>query len=165
MAGNIPEDHLTGTTRRLKPMKDGRNHRKLVINPPVVPFNSDDPYVVPPAAGFIRMKVREVALARHCVVPYGIHKGEANLSAITRGTGLAWTTVQELANNPSDIRGMKLETLARLCAFFQCSPGDLMEYVQYTGKSKPRVERPILDIVEEDDSDIQPVISSGVSRW
>lgn len=165
MSGNIPEDHLTGTTRRLGRMKDGRGFRKTIVNPPVVPFDSANPYTIPPAKGYIRMKLRDVAVARGCVVPYGTHKGEANLSAITRGTGLAWTTIQELANNSNEIRGMKLETLARLCAFFQCNPGDLMEYVQYTGESKPRVERQILDIVEDDDSDIEPVVSTGISRW
>jgi DNA-binding Xre family transcriptional regulator len=164
MAGSIPDERMTGTTKRLKPMKDGRNHRRLVVNPPVTPFDSENPYTIPPAAGYIRMKLRDVALARGCIVPNGTHKGEANLSAITRGTGLAWTTVQELAGNPNDIRGIKLETIARLCAFFQCTPGDLMEYVQYTGK-RPRVERQILDIVEEDDSNIEPVVSTGISRW
>jgi DNA-binding Xre family transcriptional regulator len=146
--------------------KGGRpkGHKVVTINPtnpPVKPFGT------PESSGYIRVRIREVAVNRGCVVMYGEHRGEANLSAIARGAGLAWTTVNVLANNGNNISGLKLETIARLCAFFQCSPGELLEYVQYEGVGRPpTVATPILNVVddEEETADIIP-LEMGVSKW
>jgi DNA-binding Xre family transcriptional regulator len=142
-----------------------RRAAMVTIDPPVVSFDKTNPYPVPGMRGFIRLKIKEVAVERNCIVPYGAHRGEANLSAIMRGTGLAWTTVYQLANNPDAVNGLKMETLARLCAFFQCNVGDILEYVQYPGEQKPPAPViPIMNIVDEDDDSFEPVVS-GVSRW
>jgi DNA-binding Xre family transcriptional regulator len=154
-----------GQSRPIQRKRSARGYRQLTINPPVTPMDPAAPYIVPAASGYIRFKIKEVALAKGCVVPSGPHRGEANLSAITRGSGLAWTTVQSLANNADNISGLKLETVARLCAFFQCAPGDLMEFVQYTGRTRPHIPAPVMNIIEDDDSDIMPVPTKGVSQW
>jgi DNA-binding Xre family transcriptional regulator len=149
----------------VKRKRGGRKGSQVVqinpVNPPVRPFGT------PESSGYIRVRIKEVAVNRGCVIMYGEHRGEANLSAIARGAGLAWTTVNTLANNGSNISGLKLETIARLCAFFQCSIGEILEYVQYEGLGRPpAIPSPILNIVEEEDAsaDIQP-LTIGVSRW
>jgi len=47
--------------------------------------------------------------------------------SITAATGIFSSTLTKLANNKADLLGVS--TLDRLCAFFDCQPGDLLVYV------------------------------------
>lgn len=148
------------------PRRRGRRPKGAVavtvspVNPAVRPFG------YPESSGYIRLRIREVAVQRGCVVMYGEHRGEANLSAISRGAGLAWTTVQTLANNGSNIAGVKLETIARLCAFFQCSVGEIMEYVPYVGERPPQVAPAIRDFCHDpvEQEEVVP-FRPGFPKW
>jgi DNA-binding Xre family transcriptional regulator len=161
------EDRSAGITRTSVKARGMRREDRLVsVNPPVTPLDPEESLVIPPVHGYIRLRLKEVAVARGCIVPYGAHRGEANLSAIMRGTGLAWTTVWQLANNPDSISGMKLETIARLCAFFQCTVGDLLEFRKFPHRTlKPKnPPAPIMNIIDDDDESNEPVVT-GLSRW
>jgi putative transcriptional regulator len=46
---------------------------------------------------------------------------------ITRATGIYNTTLTRLANDKAELIGKS--TMNRLCAFFDCQPGDLFIYV------------------------------------
>jgi putative transcriptional regulator len=47
---------------------------------------------------------------------------------ITRATGIYNTTLTRLANDKAELIGKS--TMDRLCAFFDCQPGDLFVYVR-----------------------------------
>jgi len=46
---------------------------------------------------------------------------------IQRKTGIATSTLSSLANN--EVRRYDANTLSRLCDYFQCEVGDLIEYI------------------------------------
>jgi putative transcriptional regulator len=53
--------------------------------------------------------------------------GRITYSDITRGTGIYNTTLTKLANDKAELIGKS--TMDRLCAFFDCQPGDLFIHV------------------------------------
>lgn len=81
-----------------------------------------------PAPGNIRFRVSEVARERGVVHPRGQYANQVNMVAIARGTDLAYTTVLSYVNTPNDVAMIYMDTLARLCDFLRCTPGDLMQY-------------------------------------
>lgn len=109
-----------------------------------------------PPGGYIRFRVAEVALDNGVVLQGGPHKGQPNLSAISRGTDLAYTTVSPLLRSPDDIKAISLETLARLCDYFQCVPGDILEYVP---NATPSLTPP------SPESGDREAVGKGVSSW
>lgn len=104
----------------------------------------DDPNYVPdtslpPLRGKVRIRLDEVAKRRGLILNQGRFKGTVNLSAIQRGTGMAYATVYKLLRQPDELTSVSLETLARLCEFFRCTPGDLLVW-------EPRAEKPDTNI-------------------
>lgn len=82
-----------------------------------------------PPAGRIRLKIHEVAQEKGFVVPNGPFQGDANTTAVTRGSRLSYSTVWPLLKHPEKVERIHLETIAELCAVLDCQPGDLMEYI------------------------------------
>jgi DNA-binding Xre family transcriptional regulator len=78
--------------------------------------------------GKVTFRVAEVARERGLIHQTGQHKGQVNLIAIHRGTDLAYTTIMSYVNDPGSLTMIYLDTIARLCSFLQCSPGDLIRY-------------------------------------
>ena len=94
-----------------------------------------------PGSGRIRLKVEEVAKEKGFVVPSGPFVGDANTTAVTRGTRLSYSTVWPLLKHPERVERIHFDTLAQLCAVLDCQPGDLLEYVP-----EPRVaDTPLSD--------------------
>lgn len=60
-----------------------------------------------------RRKVRSKELAEH------VGMTEANLSLLKQGK----------------VKGFRFETLSRICAFLQCQPGELLEYLPDKGNT------------------------------
>jgi DNA-binding Xre family transcriptional regulator len=54
--------------------------------------------------------------------------GNVTYTEISRQTGIAISTLSKLGTDKS--KGMEFETMAKLCAFFKCQPGDLFRLVQ-----------------------------------
>jgi putative transcriptional regulator len=49
-----------------------------------------------------------------------------SVADLHRGTGLSYDNAWHLANQ--DVSRIEFKTLARLCEFFECQPGDLLQY-------------------------------------
>lgn len=81
-----------------------------------------------PAPGIIVFTVAEMARIRGILHRSGQYKGRVDQAAIRRGTDLAYTTVVDLIRRPEEATMVYMDTLARLCAFFKCQPGELMQY-------------------------------------
>lgn len=79
--------------------------------------------------GRIRLKLTDIMQAKGCVIQQGIGQGEVNVMRLARGTGLNYTTAKAIVRHPEEAKNISFETLARLCKFLGCQPGDLLEYV------------------------------------
>ena len=44
-----------------------------------------------------------------------------------------------------NVRGIRFETLEKICIVLNCQPGDLIEYKSYTGKENFKDEEDIFD--------------------
>lgn len=113
----------------------------------------------PPLHGMVRIRLDEVARRRGVIVQTGRFRGMSNLSAIVRGTGLAYATVNKLLRRPEELTGISLDVLTRLCEFFRCTPGDLLVWepkaqqpsTQITDYFKRQEKRAAREAGEEDD--------------
>lgn len=75
-------------------------------------------------AGRIRVRINEVALARGVTNAAGL----ANVQAIQAGTELPEMTIWQLVRHPDARSAIGFDTIARLCMFLRCQPGDLLVY-------------------------------------
>src|SRR5687768_17096628 len=78
--------------------------------------------------GAVYLRVHEMARARGVVSRTGRHPGEPNVQAIRRGTGLSYQALYHMLRKPWRVKRLDLATLERLCAFFDCQPGDLLGF-------------------------------------
>ena len=70
----------------------------------------------------IQCRLRELMAAKTRLT-----RRKITYSVIKEETGLSKTTLVRLGNDRADLIGTS--TLDRLCAFFDCQPGDLLVYV------------------------------------
>jgi putative transcriptional regulator len=49
-----------------------------------------------------------------------------SVADLQRGTGLSYDNAWQLANQ--NVSSIRFSTLAKLCEFFNCQPGDLLQY-------------------------------------
>jgi DNA-binding Xre family transcriptional regulator len=68
--------------------------------------------------GRVYLRAGEVAQAR----------GRRNIRQLAQATGLAYTTAHVLMRHPERVEGITFETLARLAAYLDCGPADLLGY-------------------------------------
>ena len=82
--------------------------------------------------------------------------------AISRETGIPYTTINELANGKNDINRCPYETVARLAAYFRCDTSQLANPIQYvanihgTYRKIPyqwRIEDGVAELHIQDDQD------------
>lgn len=81
-----------------------------------------------PLPGWIKIRLADVARTRGVVNPKGPYRGLPSIAAIQRGTDITASTIQALLNDPDRLAMIHFGTLARLCGFLQCQPGDLLVY-------------------------------------
>ena len=60
-----------------------------------------------------------------------LKKDGKSMYALSRETGIPYTTINELANNKNDINKCPYETVARLAAYFRCNAADIANPIQY----------------------------------
>lgn len=82
----------------------------------------------PPPRGYVQVRLAEVARSRGVINASGPYKGQISLAALVRGTNLAATTLQQLLRKPEEVNMVSLSTIARLCNFLRCQPGDILVY-------------------------------------
>lgn len=51
--------------------------------------------------------------------------------AISRMTGIPYTTINELANSKNDINKCSYETVKKLAAYFRCNPSEITNPIHY----------------------------------
>ena len=54
-----------------------------------------------------------------------------SMYAISRMTGVPYTTINELANNKNDINKCSYETVSKLAAYFRCSASEITNPIHY----------------------------------
>jgi DNA-binding Xre family transcriptional regulator len=139
----VTRDEARTVSDALTPSGTTESHPELEDS--VVPLFPDDDrfldpdYQVdtapPPLRGQVRLRLDEVARLRGVVNHKGKFRGMTNLSAIQRGTGLAYATLNKLLRAPQDQTGISFDVLTRLCEFLHCQPGDLLVW-------EPRASEP-----------------------
>ena len=55
--------------------------------------------------------------------------------AISRETGIPYTTINELVNGKNDINKCPYETVAKLAAYFRCTPSEITNPIQYVSNA------------------------------
>jgi putative transcriptional regulator len=77
----------------------------------------------------IQCRLRELMAAKTRLT-----RRKITYSLIKEETGLSKTTLVRLGNDRANLIGTS--TLDRLCAFFDCQPGDLLVYVPSAGPER-----------------------------
>jgi putative transcriptional regulator len=96
-----------------------------------------------------------MAARRGVLIPEGPHAGRVNATALSRGTEISYVTAFRLVNHPEQTEGLGFDTLARLCAFLKCQPGDLIEYIpDPDGRVYTQPERLA-----------RPITEGAISQW
>ncbi|MCZ6635388.1 MAG: helix-turn-helix transcriptional regulator [bacterium] len=72
-----------------------------------------------------------------------------NLSELARQAGVARQTLDGLYNRPENVKGIRLETINRLCQALECRIEDVMQYVP-DHEANPTLP---VEVVREDDPD------------
>ena len=70
-------------------------------------------------------------------------KNKISLTELSKAIGLSLTNLSMLKNG--NVRGIRFETLEKICIVLNCQPGDLIEYKSYTGKENFKDEEDIFD--------------------
>ena len=70
-------------------------------------------------------------------------KNKISLTELSKAIGLSLTNLSMLKNG--NVRGIRFETLEKICIVLNCQPGDLIEYKSYTGEENFKDEEDILD--------------------
>ena len=110
--------------------------RELGLEVPYVNSVPDGPLLThkiappppPPVPGRVGWRLHEVARSRGIVNQHGPYQGHVALMGLARGAGLAHTTVKRILQRPESMEMVSTDTLARLCGFLRCQPGDLLVY-------------------------------------
>lgn len=87
----------------------------------------------------VRFRLTEVCAARGLINRTGHSKGKVNLSALARGTDMAYAGLHKMLREPQKTKGITWDVLERLCSFLHCSVSDLIAL-------EPRAEAPQTDI-------------------
>lgn len=93
------------------------------------PASRRTPHLIDAQLGHLTIDLTPVMTERG-VVTRGMkrYEGYPNLSALERGTGLSHQTVFVLLRHPESIQFVSTDTVARVCEFLHCQPGDFMRY-------------------------------------
>jgi DNA-binding Xre family transcriptional regulator len=92
---------------------------------------------VEPPAGRIVLRVAEMARKCGVVNTSGRWRGRPHLEAIRAATGLGYQALYTMLRRPERVQRIDLATVERLCAFFQCEPGDLLK-IDWEAAPHPR---------------------------
>ena len=70
-------------------------------------------------------------------------KNKVSLTELSKAIGLSLTNLSMLKNG--NVRGIRFETLEKICIVLNCQPGDLIKYKSYTSEENFKDEEDILD--------------------
>ena len=74
-------------------------------------------------------------------------KRKISLTELSKVVGLSLTNLSMLKNG--NVRGVRFETLEKICIVLNCQPGDLLEYQTYEDEKNDKNRKDILDIISK----------------
>ena len=74
-------------------------------------------------------------------------KRKISLTELSKAVGLSLTNLSMLKNG--NVRGVRFETLEKICIVLDCQPGDLLEYKPYTDEKDDKNRKDIFEIISK----------------
>ena len=72
-------------------------------------------------------------------------KRKISLTELSKAVGLSLTNLSMLKNG--DVRGVRFETLEKICIVLNCQPGDLLEYQPFPDEKNDKKRKDIFEII------------------
>ena len=72
-------------------------------------------------------------------------KRKISLTELSKAVGLSLTNLSMLKNG--NVRGVRFETLEKICIVLDCQPGDLLEYQPYTDEKNDKNRKDIFETI------------------
>lgn len=74
-------------------------------------------------------------------------KRKISLTELSKAVGLSLTNLSMLKNG--NVRGVRFETLEKICIVLDCQPGDLIQYQTYTNEKSDQSREDILEAINK----------------
>ena len=74
-------------------------------------------------------------------------KRKISLTELSKAVGLSLTNLSMLKNG--NVRGVRFETLEKICIVLNCQPGDLLEYQPYKDEKDDKNRKDIFEIISK----------------
>tara|TARA_B100001121_G_scaffold252733_1_gene229292 strand:+ start:12 stop:293 length:282 start_codon:yes stop_codon:yes gene_type:complete len=74
-------------------------------------------------------------------------KRKISLTELSKSIGLSLTNLSLLKNG--NVRGVRFETLEKICIVLDCQPGDLLEYIPIKDESNDNNRKAIFEIISQ----------------
>tara|TARA_B100001996_G_C18631305_1_gene581868 strand:+ start:126 stop:416 length:291 start_codon:yes stop_codon:yes gene_type:complete len=74
-------------------------------------------------------------------------KRKISLTELSKAVGLSLTNLSMLKNG--NIRGVRFETLEKICIVLNCQPGDLIKYDSYTDEKIDKNRKDIFETINK----------------
>ena len=74
-------------------------------------------------------------------------KRKISLTELSKAVGLSLTNLSMLKNG--NVRGVRFETMEKICIVLNCQPGDLLEYQAFEDEKNDNSRRDIIDTINK----------------
>ena len=74
-------------------------------------------------------------------------KRKISLTELSKAVGLSLTNLSMLKNG--NVRGVRFETLEKICIVLNCQPGDLLEYQAFEDEKNDNSRKDIIDTINK----------------
>ena len=74
-------------------------------------------------------------------------KRKISLTELSKAVGLSLTNLSMLKNG--NVRGVRFETMEKICIVLKCQPGDLLEYQAFKDKKNDNSRKDIIDTINK----------------
>ena len=74
-------------------------------------------------------------------------KRKISLTELSKAIGLSLTNLSMLKNG--NVRGVRFETLEKICIVLNCQPGDLIEYQTYSSEKNDENRKDIIELINK----------------
>mgnify|MGYP001312614936 CR=1 FL=1 len=74
-------------------------------------------------------------------------KRKISLTELSKAVGLSLTNLSMLKNG--NVRGVRFETLEKICIVLDCQPGDLLQYQTHTNEKSDQSREDILEAINK----------------
>lgn len=74
-------------------------------------------------------------------------KRKISLTELSKAVGLSLTNLSMLKNG--NVRGVRFETMEKICIVLNCQPGDLLEYQAFKDEKNDNSRKDIIDTINK----------------